>query len=66
MLQADIVAPPVGLQEPPAVQLENLTVEFVRRDRQVKAVNGVSLTLMRGEILTILHAVARHHLDLRG
>src|SRR6186713_1146583 len=54
MLQAETQPPSVAVQESPAVQLENLTVEFVRRDRQVKAVNGVSLTLMRGEILTIL------------
>ena len=54
MLQAETQATPIAAQETPAVQLENLTVEFVRRDRQVKAVNGVSLTLMRGEILTIL------------
>jgi peptide/nickel transport system ATP-binding protein len=54
MLQAEIQATPIAAQEAPAVQLQNLTVEFVRRDRQVKAVNGVSLTLMRGEILTIL------------
>ena len=40
--------------EAPAVQLEDLTVEFVRRERTVKAVNGVSLTLARGEIMTIL------------
>jgi peptide/nickel transport system ATP-binding protein len=54
MLQTETHATPVAAQEAPAVQLENLTVEFVRRDRQVKAVNGVSLSLMRGEILTIL------------
>ena len=54
MLQAEAHAPHVAAMEAPAVQLENLTVEFVRRDRQVKAVNGVSLTLKRGEILTIL------------
>ena len=42
------------VSQSPAVQLENLTVEFVRRERTVKAVNGVSLTLARGEILTIL------------
>src|SRR5215213_6541961 len=54
MLQAETYAPQVAATEAPAVQLENLTVEFVRRDRQVKAVNGVSFTLKRGEILTIL------------
>ena len=54
MLQVEASLKPAVGTEMPAVQLENLTVEFVRRDRQVKAVNGVSLTLARGEILTIL------------
>ena len=54
MLQVESSRDPVAAQASPAVQLENLTVEFVRRDRRVKAVNGVSLSLARGEILTIL------------
>jgi peptide/nickel transport system ATP-binding protein len=54
MLQTEMRAQEAVAIEAPAVDLENLTVEFVRRDRQVKAVNGVSLTLKRGEILTIL------------
>ena len=43
MLQVETPLKPAVGAEMPAVQLENLTVEFVRRDRQVKAVNGVSL-----------------------
>lgn len=54
MLRAEVHVETEKSVEAPAVQLENLTVEFIRRDRQVKAVNGVSLTLHRGEILTIL------------
>jgi peptide/nickel transport system ATP-binding protein len=54
MLQVDKSLEPVVAAQAPAVQLENLSVEFVRRDRRVKAVNGVSFTLARGEILTIL------------
>lgn len=54
MLQADTNVTAAAALEAPAVELENLTVEFIRRDRRVKAVNGVSLSLARGEILTIL------------
>jgi peptide/nickel transport system ATP-binding protein len=54
MLQADTQIASVAAAQTPAIELENLTVEFVRRERTVKAVNGVSLTLARGEILTIL------------
>jgi peptide/nickel transport system ATP-binding protein len=54
MLQAEQRVAAGAAIEAPAVQLKDLTVEFVRRDRTVKAVNGVSLSLARGEILTIL------------
>jgi peptide/nickel transport system ATP-binding protein len=54
MLQVEERVAPAAAIEAPAVQLRDLTVEFVRRDRTVKAVNGVSLSLARGEILTIL------------
>src|SRR5438067_802357 len=36
------------------VNVENLSVEFVSREATVQAVNGVSFTLRRGEVLGIL------------
>src|SRR6185436_2583317 len=36
------------------VNVENLSVEFVSREATVHAVNGVSFTLARGEVLGIL------------
>ncbi len=38
----------------PLVEVNDLRVKFVTRDRTVHAVNGVDLTLQRGEVLTIL------------
>jgi peptide/nickel transport system ATP-binding protein len=40
--------------EPAAVEVENLAVRFRLRDRVVHAVNGVSFSLGRGEVLGIL------------
>ena len=37
-----------------AVEVENLAVRFEQRDRVIKAVNGVSFRLARGEVLGIL------------
>ncbi|WP_249978323.1 ABC transporter ATP-binding protein [Vreelandella olivaria] len=48
---AEIVAPQ---QDQPLVQVSGLEVRFKSPDRTVHAVNGVDLTLKRGEILTIL------------
>ena len=38
----------------PVLEVENLTVRFRRRDADITAVGGVSLTVARGETLTIL------------
>src|SRR5271170_5659909 len=38
----------------PAIAVEDLVVRFRQRDRAVHAVNGVSFTLGRGEVLGIL------------
>ena len=38
----------------PLVEVSDLRVKFVTRDRTVNAVNGVDFTLQRGEVLTIL------------
>ncbi len=38
----------------PVLQVEDLTVRFRRRGNEVRAVNGVSFSLARGETLTIL------------
>src|ERR1700722_9523856 len=38
----------------PAIAVENLTVRFCQRDRTIHAVNGVSFSLGRGEVLGIL------------
>jgi len=38
----------------PVLQVEDLTVRFRRRGNEVRAVNGVSFRLARGETLTIL------------
>jgi peptide/nickel transport system ATP-binding protein len=38
----------------PAVEVEDLTVLFGRREGSIAAVNGASFTLARGEVLTIL------------
>ena len=38
----------------PLVEIEDLTVSFVSRDATVSAVNGVSLSLMPGEVLGII------------
>lgn len=40
--------------EQPLVVVENLTVDFVTRESTVRAVNGVSFTLAKGEVLGIL------------
>src|SRR5690349_13958730 len=38
----------------PMVVVDNLTVKFVTREATVSAVNGVSLTIDRGEVLCII------------
>jgi peptide/nickel transport system ATP-binding protein len=38
----------------PVIEVENLTVEFRRREGSLAAVNGVNFSLARGEVLTIL------------
>ena len=42
------------MTEPPAVEVEGLAVRFRLRDRVIYAVNGVSFSLARGEVLGIL------------
>ena len=42
------------MTEPPAIDVENLSVRFQQRDRTIHAVNGVSFRLARGEVLGIL------------
>ena len=42
------------MTEAPAIEVANLTVGFRQRERIVRAVNGVSFTLGRGEVLGIL------------
>ena len=54
MLVTDVKAEPAVAASSAAIEVEELTVEFVRRDRSIKAVNGVSFSLARGEIMTIL------------
>ena len=38
----------------PLVEVEDLTVRFANSDATIHAVNGVSFTLQRGEVLGIL------------
>ncbi len=38
----------------PVIQVDDLTVRFVKRDASVAAVNGVSFALQPGEVMTIL------------
>jgi peptide/nickel transport system ATP-binding protein len=45
---------PDGTLAPPVLQVEDLTVRFVRRNVDVPAVNGVGFSLRAGETLTIL------------
>lgn len=45
---------PTAATQPPLVEIADLTVRFRTPTRQVHAVNGVDLTLERGEVLTIL------------
>ncbi|MGA3399048.1 MAG: ABC transporter ATP-binding protein [Acetobacteraceae bacterium] len=42
------------LQQQPVLDVQNLAVRFRRRGSEVRAVNGVSFSLARGETLTIL------------
>ncbi|MEN3353887.1 MAG: peptide/nickel transport system ATP-binding protein, partial [Betaproteobacteria bacterium] len=42
------------MTETPLVKVEDLSVQFVSRDATVRAVNGVSFELARGEVLGIL------------
>jgi peptide/nickel transport system ATP-binding protein len=42
------------ISEPPAVEVEDLSVRFRLRDRVIHAVNGVSFSLASGEVLGIL------------
>jgi peptide/nickel transport system ATP-binding protein len=42
------------MSEAPLVRVEDLTVKFVSREAAVHAVNGVSFTLAKGEVLGIL------------
>jgi peptide/nickel transport system ATP-binding protein len=42
------------MTETPLVQVEDLSVQFVSREATVRAVNGVSFELARGEVLGIL------------
>src|SRR4249920_1277143 len=42
------------MSEIPAINVEGLTVRFQQRDRTIRAVNGVSFRLARGEVLGIL------------
>src|SRR5688572_26674560 len=42
------------MTDQPLVEVEDLSVEFVSREATVRAVNGVSFTLKRGEVLGIL------------
>jgi len=43
-----------GFTAPPLVEVDNLTVSFVSREATVHAVDGVSFTAHRGEVLCIL------------
>jgi peptide/nickel transport system ATP-binding protein len=43
-----------GTTSDPVVQVENLTVSFEREGHVVKAVNGVTFSLARGEVLTVI------------
>src|ERR1700724_1946990 len=42
------------LAERPLVEVKDLSVKFVSRDTTVHAVNGVSFTMMPGEVLCII------------
>ncbi|HEV7390906.1 MAG TPA: ATP-binding cassette domain-containing protein [Burkholderiales bacterium] len=42
------------MTDQPLVKLQDLSVQFVSRDATVHAINGVSFTLERGEVLGIL------------
>ncbi|MGA8551575.1 MAG: ATP-binding cassette domain-containing protein, partial [Stellaceae bacterium] len=42
------------ISEPPAVEVEDLSVRFRLRYRVIHAVNGVSFSLASGEVLGIL------------
>ena len=44
-----------------ALQVEDLTVRFVRRGTDVAAVNGCAFSLRPGETLTILGEIGRAH-----
>jgi peptide/nickel transport system ATP-binding protein len=44
----------VQMNDRPLVAVEDLAVEFVSREAAVRAVNGVSFTLSKGEVLGIL------------
>lgn len=43
-----------GAEGRPLVSVDDLTVKFVSRDRTVHAVNGVSFSLKKGEVLSII------------
>jgi peptide/nickel transport system ATP-binding protein len=53
-LQQESAMPDGSTIHHPVLQVEDLTVRFRRRGNEVRAVNGVSFSLARGETLTIL------------
>ncbi|SDL60511.1 peptide/nickel transport system ATP-binding protein [Franzmannia pantelleriensis] len=54
MSLAAATSDPAAASQPPLVEISDLTVHFRTPTRQVHAVNGVDLSLERGEVLTIL------------
>ena len=44
----------MSLETANVIEVEDLTVEFRKREGSLSAVNGVNFSLARGEVLTIL------------